>query len=54
LIGISTSNFIDERFSDMPDMLDPSKEAKIKTEKAIDKIREKFGNDIINKGRRFT
>lgn len=54
LIGISTSNFFDEKFSDIPDMLDPTKETKVKTEKAIDKIREKFGNDIINKGRKFT
>lgn len=54
LIGISTSKFLDEKFSDIPDMLDPEKETKIKTEKAIDKIREKFGKDIINKGRKFT
>lgn len=54
LIGIGVSKFVDESFSDLPDLLDPSKETKIKTEKAIDKIREKFGNDIINKGRKFT
>ncbi|MCC3860486.1 DNA polymerase IV [Pseudemcibacter aquimaris] len=54
LIGIGVSKFIDESFSDLPDLLDPDKEIKIKTEKAIDKIREKFGKDIINKGRKFT
>lgn len=54
LIGVATSNFYDGRYSDLPDLLDPSKETKVKTEKAIDKIREKFGNDIINKGRKFT
>lgn len=54
LIGINTSKFIDDNFADIPDMLDQSKETKIKTERAIDKIRKKFGNDIINKGRKFT
>ncbi|MCP5382635.1 MAG: DNA polymerase IV [Kordiimonadaceae bacterium] len=54
LIGIGVSNFADEQFSDLPDLLDPAKENKIKTERAIDKIRQRFGNDIINKGRKFT
>ncbi|MEZ5757270.1 MAG: DNA polymerase IV [Emcibacteraceae bacterium] len=54
LIGIGVSNFANEEFSDLPDLLDPAKENKIKTERAIDKIRQRFGNDIINKGRKFT
>ncbi|MDG1995858.1 MAG: DNA polymerase IV [Emcibacteraceae bacterium] len=54
LIGIGVSKFFDEKSSDLPDLLDPSKESKIKTEKAIDKIRDRFGKDIINKGRKFT
>lgn len=54
LIGISTSNFYDDQYSDLPDLLDPTKETKINTEKTIDKIRKKFGNDVINKGRKFT
>ena len=54
LIGIGVSNFSDDQFSDLPDLLDGSKENLIKTEKAMDKIRGKFGADIINKGRKFT
>lgn len=54
LIGIGVTKFTDDRFSDLPDLLDPSKENKIKTEKAMDKIRGRFGADIINKGRKFT
>ncbi|MDG1707915.1 MAG: hypothetical protein P8H03_04095, partial [Emcibacteraceae bacterium] len=54
LIGIGVSKFFDEKSSDLPDLLDPSKESKIKTEKAMDKIRDRFGKDIINKGRKFT
>ena len=54
LIGIGVSKFTDDRFSDLPDLLDPAKDNKIKTEKAMDKIRGKFGSNIINKGRKFT
>jgi len=54
LIGISMSNLIDAEFADLPELIDQQKQRKIKTEKAMDKIREKFGSDIINKGRKFT
>ncbi len=54
LIGIGVSNFSDDQFSDLPDLIDRSKENKIKAEKAMDKIRGKFGAGIINKGRNFT
>lgn len=54
LIGIGTSKFENEDVADLPDLLDDKKENIIKTEKAIDKIRQKFGDDIINKGRKFT
>ena len=54
LIGIGVSKFSDDQFSDLPDLIDNKKENKIKTEKAIDKIREKFGTKIIHKGRDFT
>lgn len=54
LIGIGTSKFDNEDVADLPDLLDDKKENIIKTEKAIDKIRKKFGDDIINKGRKFT
>ena len=54
LIGIGVTKFSDDHFSDLPDLLDTSKENIVKTEKAIDAIRNKFGRDIINKGRKFT
>ena len=54
LIGIGVSKFFDDQFSDMPDLIDPSKDNKIKAEKAMDKIRGRFGTGIINKGRKFT
>lgn len=54
LIGIGVSNFFDNQHSDLPSLIDEGQERKIKTEKAIDKIREKFGTNIINKGRKFT
>ena len=54
LIGIGVSKFFDDQYSDLPDLLDTGKEKKIKTERAMDKIRGKFGKGIINKGRKFT
>lgn len=54
LIGIGVSQFTDDQFSDLPDLIDEKKQIKIKTERAMDKIRGKFGKDIINKGRKFT
>ncbi len=54
LIGIGVAKFSDDQFSDLPDLVDTKKENKIKAEKAMDKIRDKFGKDIINKGRNFT
>jgi DNA polymerase IV len=54
LIGIGVSKLMDAEFADLPELIDEQKNKKIKTEKAIDKIREKFGIDIINKGRKYT
>ena len=54
LIGIGVSKFFNDQYSDMPDLIDPDKDNKIKTEKAIDRIRDRFGKNIINKGRKFT
>ncbi len=54
LIGIGVSKIFDDQYSDMPDLIDPIKDNKIKTEKAMDKIRDRFGSHIINKGRTFT
>lgn len=51
LIGIGVSNLCSEELAEIPDLLDDGKQIKIKTEKAIDKIRKKFGKDIIKKGR---
>lgn len=54
LIGIGVSKIGSDQFSDLPDLLDIKNNRSIKTERAIDKIRDKFGQDIINKGRKFT
>lgn len=54
LIGITISKFADDQFSDLPDLFNNQNNKSIKTEKVIDEIRSKFGNDIINKGRKFT
>ena len=54
LIGIGVSKFQDDQYSDLPDLLDERKGKEIKTERAMDKIRDKYGAGIINKGRKFT
>ena len=54
LIGIGVSKFSNDQDADMPDLIDPVMDNKIKTEKAIDRIRDRFGSHIINKGRTLT
>ncbi len=54
LIGIGVSKFQNDQYSDLPDLLDERKSKEIKTERAMDKIRNKYGTDIIIKGRKFT
>jgi|TARA_B110000908_G_scaffold132528_1_gene156095 DNA polymerase-4 len=54
LIGIGVSKFSNDQDADMPDLIDPVMDNKIKTEKAMDRIRDRFGSHIINKGRTFT
>ena len=54
LIGIGVSKFSNNQDADMPDLIDPVMDNKIKTEKAMDRIRDRFGSHIINKGRTLT
>lgn len=54
LIGIGVSKFSNDQDADMPDLIDPVMDNKIKTEKAMDRIRDRFGSHIINKGRTLT
>ncbi len=54
LIGIGVSKLVSDQNSDLPDLLDLTNNKSLKTEKTIDKIRNKYGADIINKGRKFT
>ena len=54
LIGIGVSQFSNDQDADMPDLIDPVMDNKIKTEKAMDRIRDRFGSHIINKGRTLT
>jgi len=51
LIGVGVGNLTDESGADQPDLINPEKTKKITTEKAVDKIREKFGTGAIKKGR---
>jgi DNA polymerase-4 len=55
LIGIGVSNLCSDELAELPELLDDAvKEKKLKTERAMDKIRQKFGKDIIKKGRSLT
>ena len=54
LIGIGVSKFSNDQDADIPDLIDPVMDNKIKTEKAMDRIRDRFGSHIINKGRTLT
>jgi len=52
LIGVGLSHLVDESGADLSgDLLDPQAEQRAKAERATDKIRERFGNDAILKGR---
>jgi DNA polymerase IV len=50
LIGIGT-NHLEPSSSDEPDLLDPRAQARAGAERAIDELREKFGEEAIGKGR---
>ena len=51
LLGIGISNLSDEGFADPPDMLDPSATRRAEAERAMDRVRARFGAAAIIKGR---
>src|SRR5690606_33938008 len=50
LLGIGISDFSDARFADPVDFLDTKPGKRAAAEAAIDRIREKFGNDALEIG----
>lgn len=51
LLGIGIANLHDENAADPPDMLDPSATRRAEAERAMDRVRARFGNTAIIKGR---
>ena len=51
LIGVGISQLTDGDLADPPDMLDPGSMRRADAERAMDKLRAKFGNDAIITGR---
>ena len=51
LIGIGASNYAPAADADPPDLADPGSAARRDVERAIDSIRERFGDDAIGHGR---
>lgn len=50
LIGVGVSDLVPESQKELQDLSDPDFSRKLKTETAIDTLRNKFGNSIIQKG----
>tara|TARA_R110002074_G_scaffold28279_5_gene81434 strand:+ start:3730 stop:5034 length:1305 start_codon:yes stop_codon:yes gene_type:complete len=51
LLGVGISQLSDGGFSDPPDMLDPTATRRADAERAMDKVRARFGSEAIIKGR---
>ena len=51
LLGIGISNLHDQNSADPPDMLDPSATRRAEAERAMDRVRARFGDTAIIKGR---
>ena len=54
LIGIGVDMLEDDTAADPPDLADPGRTKRHQLENAVDRLQEKFGDDSIIKGRRFT
>jgi len=53
LIGIGATRLCGAEEADLPDLLDPGKEERLKIERAMDAVRQRFGGTAISKGRGF-
>ncbi|MGV8998366.1 MAG: DNA polymerase IV [Parvibaculaceae bacterium] len=51
LLGVGLSQLLDSDFADPPDMLDPKATRRADAERAMDKVRARFGSEAIIKGR---
>ena len=51
LIGIGVAQIVDSEQGDIPDLAEPDRHKKITAERTMDKVREKFGDNAIRKGR---
>jgi len=54
LIGIGVSQFRPLSEADQPDLLEPKRAQKVKAERTIDSLKNKFGKHAITPGRSFT
>ncbi|WND02471.1 DNA polymerase IV [Temperatibacter marinus] len=53
LIGVGGSNLTSADFADQPDLIEPKRNKLTDAEKAIDQLRDRFGDKMISKGRSF-
>lgn len=51
LIGVGAAEFVSAEQGDLPDLLDPARDKRVRVERAIDQVRAKLGDRAIGKGR---
>ena len=51
LIGVGVTHLVDAHDADHPDLAEPDRQRQIDTERAMDRLREKFGTQSVRKGR---
>ncbi|NIA70264.1 DNA polymerase IV [Pelagibius litoralis] len=51
LIGVGAADLVADDEADLPDLLDPERNKRVKIEMAMDQVRSKLGNESIVKGR---
>jgi DNA polymerase-4 len=54
LIGVGISEFADPKLADPDDLIDPSARKRAAAEAAVDRIRNRFGNDAVELGLTWT
>src|SRR3546814_17323927 len=51
LVGVGVAELVSAAQADLPDLLDPARDKRVKIERAIDQVRAKLGDAAIGKGR---
>jgi DNA polymerase-4 len=51
LIGVGAAELVSAAQADLPDLLDPARDKRVRVERAIDQVRAKLGEAAIGKGR---